>query len=479
MEVAINTLLQRLEQVTARLEAVEGQLQKGGPPAAGGGAAPVAAGAPAAGAAWVAVFDNLVQDHAKPFVAICQKIGGENLKKQAAAFDRAVEAHRNFLNIASVSSKPNQDVLVKLLDETGKNVGEAVQIRDKNRGDAQWNHLSALSEAVPAFGWVTVAPTPGPFVNEYKDSEFYSNKNLVQYKGKDEDQVAFCTHLREFWAGLIAFIKQYHTTGLVWKANGEDAAKFIGGAAPKAAAGGAPAPPPPGPPPILHDVPIKKGADTGALFAAINQGTAISSGLKKVTADQKTKNRPVEDRVAVVKEVPKKQPVTSRGGAVKKGTPKFALDGNKWVVEFQDDNNNIVITDPEPKHTIYLYKNDRSVVQVKGPKVNSICIDSCNKVGIVFNSAIAVVEVVNSSNIEIQCLGFVPAFAIDKCSSIQVILSKEGLKSEIVTSKSDQVNILLPEGFPAGSDLTELAVPEQFKTTIEDRKLVTVCVEHV
>merc|ERR1712146_123639 len=111
--------------------------------------------------------------------------------------------------------------------------------------------------------------------------------------------------------------------------------------------------------------------------------------------------------------------------------------------EFQDDAN-LAIEYTEPKQTVYLYKNDNTVLNVKGQKINSICIDNCNKSGIVFNNAIAVVEVVNCNRVEIQCQGKVPSFAIDKCSSIQVILSKDCLDTEVVTSKSDQVNILIP-----------------------------------
>jgi len=162
--------------------------------------------------------------------------------------------------------------------------------------------------------------------------------------------------------------------------------------------------------------------------------------------------------------------------AVKRGTPKFALEGNKWVLEFQDDKKDFVIEDTEPRHTVYLYKNDNCVLNVKGQKVNSICIDSCNKCGIVFNNCIAVVELINCNGVEIQCQGKVPAFAVDKCSSIQVILSEECLGAELVTSKSDQVNVLIPT---EGGDLTELAVPEQYKTTVVDGKLNTECVEHV
>lgn len=335
-----------------------------------------------------------------------------------------------------------------------------------------WNHLSALSEVIPCLNWVAISPTPAPFANEFKgNSEFYTNKMLREYKGKDEDQIAWINCLKGFFTALVAFIKKYHTTGLVWKKGGEDASKYVG-AAPAAAAksAGGPAPPPPSAS-SLSAAPAK-GPNVNDLFASLNKGTAISSGLKKVTKDMKTKNRDPKERTAVVKAAPKKSAYKK---VVKKGTPKFALEGNKWVCEFQDDAN-LPIEDTEPKQTVYLYKNDHTVVNVKGQKINSICIDSCNKTAVVFNNCIAVVEVINCNGIEIQCQGRVPAFAIDKCSSIQVILSKECLEAEIVTSKSDQVNILIPG--PDG-DLVEMAVPEQYKTTVKDGKLVTGCVEHV
>lgn len=263
----------------------------------------------------------------------------------------------------------------------------------------------------------------------------------------------------------------------MWKNGGEDASKYVGAVPAPSAPSGGPSAPPPGPPPPAATGPVKKGADMNALFSAINKGTGISSGLKKVTSDMKTKNRDPNERSAVVKAAPVKKPATRAGArAVKKGTPKFALEGNKWVCEFQDDNKSLAIEETEPKHTVYLYKNDNSVLNVKGSKVNSICIDSCNKCGVVFNNCIAVVELINCNGVEVQCQGSVPAFAIDKCSSIQVILSKECLGAEIVTSKSDQVNILIPT---ADGDLNELAVPEQYKTVIQDGKLITGCVEHV
>merc|ERR1712125_279559 len=468
MEQAINNLVQRLEAVTARLEKVEGQLGAGGAPAGG---APQAAGSGAAGAAWVGDFDAFYNENVPKFVELSNKLGNDQVKQQVAAFESALKSHREFLNIASKCDKPDDATLAKLLEPTSKSVGEVISVRDSNRGNEMWNQLSALSETAPAFGWVTVSPTPAPFVNEFKgNGEFYTNKILREFKGKDEDQVAWVNALKGFFTGLVAFIKQHHTTGLVWKKGGENASAYVGAAPAAAPAAG---PPPPGPPPAATSAPAKKGPDMNALFSSINKGTGISSGLKKVTSDMKTKNRDPKERTSVVKAVPKKAP--ARKKPVKRGTPKFALEGNKWVCEFQDDQKSLAIEETQPKHTVYLYKNDNCVLNVKGQKVNSICIDSCNKCGIVFNNCIAVVELVNCNGVEIQCQGKVPSFAIDKCSSIQVILSKECLDTEIVTSKSDQVNVLIPDG----DDLSELAVPEQYKTTIVDNKLVTNCVEHI
>jgi adenylyl cyclase-associated protein len=218
-----------------------------------------------------------------------------------------------------------------------------------------------------------------------------------------------------------------------------------------------------------------KAAPTGNLFAEINKGGAITSGLKKVTKDMKSKYDPTKS--TVISETEKKAPVAPKTAAVKKGVPKVELSGNKWLVEWQENNGSIEINETELKQTIYIYKCEKSVIRIKG-KVNSVSLDGCKRVSVVFEHALALCEMVNCSSIEIQCTGRVPAVAIDKCSGVQLFLSKDGLDVEIVSSKSDQMNILIPD--PAGGqDPIEIAVPEQFKTLIKNNKLVTTTVEHV
>jgi adenylyl cyclase-associated protein len=280
---------------------------------------------------------------------------------------------------------------------------------------------------------------------------------------------------------LAKYIKKNHTPGLTWNPKGGEA-KPGAGAAAAPSAGGPPPPPSGGPPapPAGAPAPSKAAAaaDPSALFAALNKGTAITGGLKKVTNDMKTKYRDPSEKVSVVKAADVKVSAdTNKPIAKKMGAPKFALEGNKWVVENQVDNKNIQITDTEFKHAIYVYGCVNSVIVVKG-KVNSLCLDLCKKTGIVFDDAVSTCDVVNCTSVDIQCLGKCPSFTVDKTAGYNLFLSKNGLDAEIVSAKSDTMNISIP-GATANDDLVELAVPEQYKTVIKGNRLVTEAVQHV
>jgi len=67
---------------------------------------------------------------------------------------------------------------------------------------------------------------------------------------------------------------------------------------------------------------------------------------------------------------------------------------------------------------------------------------------------------------------------IDSSDSGQIYLSKESLNSEITTAKCSAINISLPVEGEEDGVFEEQAVPEMFKTTIVNGKLVTSIVEH-
>jgi adenylyl cyclase-associated protein len=56
---------------------------------------------------------------------------------------------------------------------------------------------------------------------------------------------------------------------------------------------------------------------------------------------------------------------------------------------------------------------------VKG-KVNAISVDSCQRVGLLFEDVVAACEMVNSTRIQAQVTGVVPTIAVDKCDGVQV-----------------------------------------------------------
>jgi len=476
-----------LETICARLEAVENKV--------GGGAAapaPVAAGETAAAAkAW----DELVATHWTPFSATTQEIGGPVLLQQLALInDGNCDVHR-VINVAAQAQKPSVDKLKTLVAPLAEIMKKVKELRESNRQDKQWEHISTFSEAVAFFNWVVVEPTPAPFAKECLDSSlFWSNKILRQFKGNDERHITWCNQLKEFFLELQKYIKQYHTTGLTWNKNGKDIDQVAGAAgssqpissAKPTAVGAGPAggpPPPPAPSPdALKAAPStsssKPAGDPNALFAALNKGADITSGLKKVTRDMQTHKNPNLRAGGVVKEVPKKEAPAPKyaKAAAKKSPPKGpVLEGNKWIIEFHEGNNDIILPadEIEPKQSVYIYKCEKCTIQIPG-KVNSVIMDTCKRSGVAFQQVISGAEVVNSQSMKIQSQGKIPNFAIDKCSSIQVILSKDSLDAQLVTSKCDSVNVM----FPKDDDMFELPVPEQFVTTLVDGKLVTTTLEH-
>ena len=108
-------------------------------------------------------------------------------------------------------------------------------------------------------------------------------------------------------------------------------------------------------------------------------------------------------------------------------------------------------------------------------KTNQITLDSCKKVSVVCTDIVGGIEVVNANGVQVQVLGKAPTISVEKTSGAQVYVSKEGLDVEIITAKSDSVNVHVPK---ADGEFDEQPIPEQFKTLIVNGKLETNEVDH-
>jgi len=222
------------------------------------------------------------------------------------------------------------------------------------------------------------------------------------------------------------------------------------------------------------------GGGGGGLFAAISKGGAVTSGLKKVDKSEMTHKNPELRTTSVVtaKTAPKKAaPTKAYGASAVKKDPVFELQGKKWVVEFQEGNSSIAIESEGTQQTVYIYKCNNSTVQIKG-KVSAITMDSCKKCAVVFEDCVAAFEVINCQSMQAQTTGKVQTISIDKTDGAQVYLSEACIGADIITAKSSEMNIMVPNKDDEGQFL-ELAVPEQFKTTFDpaSKSLKTECTD--
>lgn len=281
---------------------------------------------------------------------------------------------------------------------------------------------------------------------QFLKGQFYTNRVLKEWKEKDQTHVDWAKSWVQTLNELQQYIKQYHTTGVVWAGKNKAVA----------ASGGAPPPPPmgnlPPPPPMPVFDPSEASANDAknALFAQINQGEGVTKGLKKVTADMQThKNPKLRDGPTPFKATaaPTSKPSAPSAPVVK--PPVFMRDGKKWIIEHQKNNNSLLVENVEMNNVVYLFKSENSVLQVKG-KLNSIVLDSCKKCSVVFDDLVSSIEFVNCQSVQMQVTGKVPTITIDKTDGVQMYLSKGSLEVEIVSSKSSEMNVLLPN--EAGDD---------------------------
>lgn len=468
-EQRLTQLVDRLEKVTSRLETVA---TRGGGGAGGGNE----------NTEIVEAFDKVLGGKLKTYLNLSTEIGGD-VAKHATMVKVCFDAQRAVLVLASKHKTPKPAVSQDVLKPLGSKVDTVQAFTDKNRASKKFNHLMTIKEGIGCVGWVTVSPKPGQYVKEMFDQAlFYGNRVIKEYKGKDEKQIdwmrAFTGAIKE----LEEYVRTYHTTGLAWNPDGTELTS-VSSAPPPPPSGGPPPPPPPGappPPPPSTDIPPPKAPTGGrpdptALFAEINKGANVTAGLKKVTNEMKTHKNPELRGSSVVKgsDIKPKTTTTKPTGPVTKKPPVCELRGQKWTVENQENNDSVEITITDPKYAVIIYKCTKTTIKVHG-KCNTIFIDNCKRVGVVFEDVISACEMINCQSIQIQVIGKCPTVSIDKTDGCQVYLSKDSLNCVIVSAKSSEMNILIPE---KNGEYSEHAVPEQFKTTWNGKCLVTECTD--
>jgi len=401
-------------------------------------------------------FEAIASGPLQKYQTLSATIGGD-VKKQCDLVVAAFNAQRDLLAQAKNMSQPSDAQFKTLLDPCSIAIQQVSAFKDANRKSEYFNHLSAVGESVLALGWVAVKSSTEKYIAEMIESgKFYSNRVLKEFKDKEPAHAEWVKAVFDVWGDLRSFVSGTYPTGIVWSGTSS----------------GAPPPPPPAPAPMpVSDTPAA-AAPTAALFAELNRGEAVTSGLRKVTDNMKTHKNPDlknQGEAPVVR--PKGPPQVPLRPDQRKVVqpPVLELRGHKWCVENHVNNKEVVVNTTEKKETVYIYKCVDSVVQVKG-KINSIVMDSCTKTSLLFDSVISAVDVINCKSAAIQVTGSMPTINIDKTDGCMVYLSEESKAAEIITAKSSEMNILIPKG---DGDYNEYPIPEQFKTKFNGTRIDT------
>ncbi|CAF1061330.1 unnamed protein product [Didymodactylos carnosus] len=218
---ASSGVLERLENVTSRLESVANKFNLG---AIGNSNSPAGdnAGSHLDNLPIIQDYSSLIDGSLKQCLQLSTSLGGD-LKELNNHISKLFDLQRIFILYAIQCKKPTNEQQFAEAIKPMLNEIQAIQsYREKHRQSPLFNHLSAISESIPALGWITVSPAPYPFIKEMADAgQFYTNRVLKEFKDKDETHVNWVKLWLKLLQELQQYVKQYHTTGLAWATHGQ------------------------------------------------------------------------------------------------------------------------------------------------------------------------------------------------------------------------------------------------------------------
>ncbi|GMF69649.1 unnamed protein product [Aspergillus oryzae] len=435
-------------------------------------------------------FDTLINKDVRNFVDLGNKIG--DLVAEQVRLSNRTSLHCGCDSLLTGFPEPQPAELMTELHTASDSIN---MIRESNRASPLFNHLSAVAE---------VQGKVRPLLS------YSSAKQSTYVLIRDKTHVQYIQSYYQIFKALAAYLKKHYPKGLTWnEQSGIDALEAlrqVKGGSSTGASGSAPPPPPPPPVPTLNvpggappppppppGVPpppsAAPGGDMSAVFAQLNQGEAITSGLRKVDKSEMTHKNPSLRASSTVPERPDSQGSISRSKSpapskkpkpesmrVRK-PPRKDLESNKWYIENFDNPGEIVEIPAQQNQSILISRCNKTIVKVSS-KANAIAIDNCKDLSIIVDSLVSSLDVIKCTKFALQIDGVAPTLLLDQVDGATVYLGPQSLNTEVFSSKCTALNIMLPPKEGTDEDTKECPVPEQIKSYVKDGVLVNEIVEH-
>lgn len=100
-------------------------------------------------------YQDIFQGCFTDYLVISGQIGGD-VSEHSKLVSQAFQAQLQYMILASQSKAPSASDQMAFLQPTSQHINAIQEYREKHRTSAYFNHLSAISESIPALGWVTV-----------------------------------------------------------------------------------------------------------------------------------------------------------------------------------------------------------------------------------------------------------------------------------------------------------------------------------
>lgn len=227
-----------------------------------------------------------------------------------------------------------------------------------------------------------------------------------------------------------------------------------------------------------------------AVFDELNRGDAITSNLRKVDKSQMTHKNPglrasssvpgersssqdsmSRSRSPAPNKKPKPESMRSRK------PPRKDFEGNKWFIENFDNPGEIIEIPAQQNHSILISRCNKTIIKVNN-KANAISIDNCTGLSMIVDSLVSSLDVIKSPKFALQIDGIVPTLLLDQVDGATVYLSQQSLNTEVFSSKTTAVNVMLPPKEGTDDDTKECPLPEQIKAYVKDGKVISEIVDH-
>jgi adenylyl cyclase-associated protein len=231
-----------------------------------------------------------------------------------------------------------------------------------------------------------------------------------------------------------------------------------------------------------------------SVFDQLNQGSSVTAGLRKVDKSEMTHKNPSLRASSTVPErsnsqnsgsssnsrgkspMPSKKPKPESMRTKK--PPRRDLDGNKWIIEnFENTGSDVVEIQAQLSQSILISRCSKCIIKITG-KANAISIDNCPSLSIIVDSLVSSLDVIKSPKFQVQVDGVVPTVLLDQVDGATVYLGNRSLNTEVFTSKSTSVNMVLLPKEGTDGDEKECPLPEQIRSVVRNGVVVSEVVEH-